>query len=65
LIRYHGVLGAAIALAVETIVLNVAATIRVRQTIGLWTIPLVSISAAVSELRLLSKRLRPAPTDSQ
>jgi O-antigen/teichoic acid export membrane protein len=65
LIRYHGVLGAAIALAVETIVLNVAATVRVRQTIGLWTIPLVSVSAAVRELRFLSKRLRPASTDSQ
>jgi O-antigen/teichoic acid export membrane protein len=63
LVRYYGVFGAALALAIQTIALNVAATIRVRQTIGLWTIPFASWSAARGELDVLLKRFKPAPPD--
>jgi len=56
LVRHYGVLGAAIALTVQTIVQNLAVTLRVRQTIGIWTIPLASWSAARTEMRQLLRR---------
>jgi O-antigen/teichoic acid export membrane protein len=49
LVARYGVSGAAAAYALQTIALNVAMTLRVRQLVGIWTIPLLSWKAVREE----------------
>jgi O-antigen/teichoic acid export membrane protein len=58
LVLRWGVTGAAAAFALQTAIMNVVVTIRVRQVVGVWTIPLASWSAARDELTRLVQRLK-------
>jgi O-antigen/teichoic acid export membrane protein len=58
LVDRFGVNGAAAAFTLQTIVLNVAVTLRAKQTVGIWTIPLTSWSAAREEASFLLRRFK-------
>jgi O-antigen/teichoic acid export membrane protein len=53
-----GVAGAATAFTLQTILQNVIVTVRVKQTVGIWTLPFASLAMARSELTQLLRRLR-------
>ncbi len=61
LVARYGVTGAAAAYAIQTIALNVAVTLRVRQLVGIWTLPLLSWAAIRDEAHLIAKRLSGQP----
>jgi O-antigen/teichoic acid export membrane protein len=58
LVMRWGVTGAAAAFALQTAFMNVVVTLRVRQIIGVWTLPLASWSAAKEELTRLVHQLK-------
>jgi O-antigen/teichoic acid export membrane protein len=61
LVARYGIVGAATAFTLQTIVQNVSVTLRVKQIMGIWTVPLTSWSAAREEAVQLAKRLRRRP----
>jgi O-antigen/teichoic acid export membrane protein len=58
LVGRYGVVGAALAFTIQTVALNLITGYRVKQAIGIWTIPLTSWSAAREEAKLLLRRLK-------
>jgi O-antigen/teichoic acid export membrane protein len=57
----YGIVGAATAFTLQTIVQNVSVTLRVKQIMGIWTVPLTSWAATREEAVQLMKRLRRRP----
>jgi O-antigen/teichoic acid export membrane protein len=58
LVAAYGVAGAAAAFTIQTVVQNLLVTIRVKQTVGIWTFPFTSWSAARRELESLRQRAK-------
>jgi O-antigen/teichoic acid export membrane protein len=58
LVMRYGVLGAAIAYTLQVVAVNVATTLRARQVVGIWTIPLLSWRAVRDEAALVLRQLR-------
>jgi O-antigen/teichoic acid export membrane protein len=56
LVQRWGVTGAAAAFTIQTVAANVAMTLRVKQTIGIWVTPLTSWAALRDETRALVRR---------
>ena len=54
----YGVNGAAMAFAIQMAVQNIVVTLRVKQTVGIWTIPLTSWAASREEARRLWRQWR-------
>ncbi len=61
LVSRYGIVGAATAFTLQTIVQNVSVTLRVKQIMGIWTVPLTSWAAAREEGVQLVQRLRRKP----
>ncbi|MCC6494485.1 MAG: lipopolysaccharide biosynthesis protein [Pirellulales bacterium] len=57
LVARYGVDGAAVAFAAQTVAANVLATLRVKQKLGVWTVPYGSRAALRSEWDQLRRRL--------
>lgn len=53
LVQTYGVAGAAAAFSLQVITLNVAVTLRVKQVVGIWVVPLTSWSAVRDEIKTL------------
>lgn len=56
LVARWGLNGAAAAFALQTIIQNIIVTLRVKQTVGIWTVPFTSRSALRAEIQALLRR---------
>jgi O-antigen/teichoic acid export membrane protein len=57
MIARYGVLGAAAAFTIQIVIQNIIVTLRVKQAVGVWTIPLLSPAAVIDEAVQLRRRL--------